>query len=260
MNTVKEIALFFTLAFALILGACSGDTTKTEEKEPAQEVTLTVFAAASLKSTFTELAKEFEAENEGVTVALNFDGSSNLVAQIQDGAPADVFASSDVNNMTKAEDAKLVEGKSVLFATNILQIATPPDNPAGIKSFADLAKPGVKLVICAEPVPCGSATAQVAKNAGVTLSPVSEEQNVTDVLGKVRSGEADAGLVYVTDVISAGDDVHGIVFPEASSVVNEYPIAALSNSKHKDLASAFVTFMTSAKAQSVFKAAGFGQP
>ena len=162
--------------------------------------------------------------------------------------------------MTKAEDAKLVEGKSVLFATNILQIATPPDNPAGIKTFADLAKPGVKLVICAEPVPCGSATAQVAKNAGVTLSPVSEEQNVTDVLGKVRSGEADAGLVYVTDVISAGDDVHGIVSPEASSVVNEYPIAALSNSKHKDLASAFVTFMTSAKAQSVFKAAGFGQP
>ncbi len=256
---MKKIAIFFIAAFALLLGACSSDTDNKAD-EPQKEVTLTVFAAASLTDTYTELGKKFEDANPGVTVTFNFAGSSDLVAQIQDGAPADVFASADVKNMDKAVEADLVDGEPVLFATNMLQIATPPDNPAKIATFADLAKPDVKLVICAPQVPCGNATQVVAESANVTLSPVSEEQSVTDVLGKVRSGEADAGLVYVTDFAGAGDEVLGIEFPESSAQVNEYPIVALKGSDNSDVAKAFVEFVTSPDAQAVFAAAGFGQP
>ena len=146
---------------------------------------ITVFAAASLKSTFTDLAESFEAENPGTTVALNFAGSSDLVTQIVEGAPADVFASADSKNMAKLTDAALNQGDPVDFATNVLEIAVPPGNPANIADLADLAGADVKLVICAPEVPCGSATAAVATAAGVTLTPVSEESSVTDVLGKV---------------------------------------------------------------------------
>lgn len=216
--------------------------------------TLTVFAAASLTKTFTELGKEFEADHDGTTVKFSFGGSSDLVEQITSGAPADVFASADTNNMDKlggeAENRKD-------FASNTLEIAVPPGNPAGIATFADLAKPGVKLVICAPEVPCGTATATVAKNAGVTLKPVSQEQSVTDVLGKVSSGEADAGLVYVTDVKGAGDSVEGITFPESSSVVNTYPIATVKGGKHAELAKDFEDFVLSEAGQKVLAAAGF---
>ncbi|HCB56736.1 MAG TPA: molybdate ABC transporter substrate-binding protein, partial [Arthrobacter bacterium] len=133
-------------------------------------------------------------------VTLNFAGSSDLVTQITQGAPADVFASADTKNMTKLSDAKLIDGTASNFATNVLEIAVPPSNPASISSFADLAKPGVKVVVCAPQVPCGAATETIEKATGTTLTPVSEESSVTDVLGKVTSQEADAGLVYVTDV------------------------------------------------------------
>lgn len=257
---MKKIAFLWFPVLALLLSACSTGTDDAKEQDKVEDVNLTVFAAASLKSTFEELGAQFEKDNPGVTIEFNFAGSSDLVAQIQDGAPADVFASADVNNMDKAVAADVVSGEPTLFATNVLQIATPPNNPQNIKTFADLAKPGVKLVVCAPQVPCGNATVQVAKKAGVTLSPVSEEQSVTDVLGKVRSGEADAGLVYVTDVTSAGDDVLGIAFPESDAVVNEYPIVALKNSKNLDVAEAFAKFIASPAGQKVFKAAGFGQP
>ena len=166
-------------------------------------------------------------------MTFNFAGSSDLVAQLQQGAPADVFASADTRNMAKATDDDLVAGRPVDFATNTLQIAVPPDNPAGIATLADLAKPGVKVVLCAPEVPCGAAAAKVEAAAGIDIKPVSEEQSVTDVLGKVTSGEADAGLVYVTDVKGAGDEVEGIAFPESSSAVNTYPIAALEDSQER---------------------------
>jgi molybdate transport system substrate-binding protein len=156
---------------------------------------ITVFAAASLKATFTELARTFEAENPGTTVTLSFAGSSDLASQISQGAPADVFASADTANMKKLQDAGLADGMPKDFATNTLAIAVRPGNPAGIAALKDLARPGLKLVTCAPQVPCGSAAAKVAEAAGVALSPVSEENAVTDVLGKVTSGEADAGLV-----------------------------------------------------------------
>ncbi|MFC5679578.1 molybdate ABC transporter substrate-binding protein [Aeromicrobium endophyticum] len=225
-----------------------------------QDTSITVFAAASLKSSFTELGSAFEKANPGVTVTFNFAGSSDLVAQIQQGAPADVFASADTTNMDKATADDLVAGSPTDVATNTLEIATPPGNPAGVDSIDDLADPDVKVVLCAPEVPCGAAAAGVEKAAGISISPVSEEQSVTDVLGKVVSGEADAGLVYVTDVKAAGDKVRGVTFPESSRVVNTYPIAALTGSKHPDVAKAFADFVAGDQGQAVLAAAGFGAP
>jgi molybdate transport system substrate-binding protein len=221
---------------------------------------LTVFAAASLKKTFTQIGTQFEKDHPGVQLSYNFAGSSDLVAQIQQGAPADVFASADEKNMTKATDDSLTAGDPVKFASNTLEIAVPPSNPAKIASLQDLAKPGVKVVVCAPEVPCGSATTKVESAAKLDLRPVSEEQNVTDVLGKVIAGEADAGLVYVTDVKGASDKVEGIEFPESSAAVNVYPIATLKEARNKALADAFVEAVTSEAGQSVLAAAGFKQP
>ena len=146
------------------------------------------------------------------------------------------------------------------FATNVLEIAVAPGNPKGITDLDDLTAPGVQLVTCAAPVPCGAATAEVESASGVELEPVSEEQSVTDVLGKVRSGEADAGLVYVTDVVGARGEVTGMDFAEAASAVNTYPIAALAGSKNPDVAQAFTDYVTGPEGQAVLTAAGFGAP
>lgn len=222
------------------------------------EGTITVFAAASLKGTFTELARTFEAENPGTTVALSFAGSSDLASQISQGAPADVFAPADLANMKKVQDAGLVDGAARNFATNTLAIAVAPGNPAGITALKDLARPGLKLVTCARQVPCGTAAATAAEAAGVALNPVSEENAVTDVLGKVASGEADAGLVYGTDIKSAGSKVAGIQFPESGSAVNTYPIAGVAGGRNKAAARAFLDLVTGPEGRRVLAAAGFG--
>ena len=219
--------------------------------------TVTVFAAASLKSTFTTLGGTFEAENPGTDVVFNFAGSSDLVTQLTGGAPADVLATADTNNMTKAVDAGLITATPVDFATNTLTIVTPPDNPAGITGFADLAKDGVSEVVCAPQVPCGAATKKIEDATGVTLTPVSEEQSVTDVLTKVESGEADAGLVYVTDATNAGDKVTAVPFPESAGAVNTYPITVLTDSADAARAQAFVDLVTGTEGQAVLQAAGF---
>ena len=221
---------------------------------------LTVFAASSLKSTFTRLATEFEARNPGTKVTLSFAGSSDLATQITQGAPADVFASADTRNMSRLADAGLLDGTARNFATNVLVIAVPPANPASVTSFADLARPGVKVVVCASQVPCGTAADAVEKAAGVTLSPVSEESSVTDVLGKVVSGEADAGLVYVTDVKGAGAKVKGIPFHESGEAVNTYPIAAVGPGRNKELAEAFIAMVAGADGRTILSEAGFGAP
>ncbi|MCW2749450.1 MAG: modA [Aeromicrobium sp.] len=255
--------LLSTVAAALLLttvAACSSSDSSGGTAAPPKKVTLTVFAAASLKGTFTQIGQEFELANKGVTVTFNFAGSADLVTQIQQGAPADVFASADTKNMAKATGDKLVSGTPVNFAKNTLEIATPPDNPAHITKLADLAKPGVKVVLCAIEVPCGSAAHAIEDATGVKIKPVSEEQAVTDVLGKVTSGEADAGLVYVTDVKGAGPTVHGVTFPESAKAVNTYPIAALSGSKNLAVAKAFAAFVAGVKGQAVLSAAGFAKP
>ncbi|MGK9146028.1 molybdate ABC transporter substrate-binding protein [Plantibacter flavus] len=263
-STPARLAVGLALGAALLLSAsgCSSAapaaTPSASGSADALSGSITVYAAASLKTTFTELASAFEDEHPGTTVELTFAGSSDLVTQLTNGAPGDVFASADEKNMAKLTDAGLTEGTPVDFATNVLQIAVPPTNPAGIASFADLAKPGVKTVVCAPQVPCGAATVAVETATGVTLAPVSEESSVTDVLGKVTSGEADAGLVYVTDVIAAGDAVTGIAFDESSEAVNTYPIAQLASSANPDVAAAFAAYVVSDAGQRVLKAAGFG--
>ncbi len=222
--------------------------------------TLTVFAAASLKATFTALANEFEADHPSSKIRLSFAGSSDLVTQISQGAPADVFASADNANMTKLKTASLLASGPTNFASNVLTIAVPAGNPAAIGSFKDLGRSGVKVVVCAPQVPCGAAAARVEQATGTTVKPVSEESSVTDVLGKVSSGEADAGLVYVTDAKSAGNKVTAIDFPEAANAVNTYPIATLAGSPHKELAAAFIALVTGPVGQKVLLAAGFGKP
>lgn len=236
-------------------GTRSGTATGSGTK-PAGAIT--IFAAASLKQTFTELAHTFEAEHPGTTVTLSFAGSSDLASQINQGAPVDVFASADTANMQKVQDAGLTDGTPEDFATNTLAIAVPPGNPAKVASLQDLARPGIKLVTCARQVPCGAATAKVAEAARVALSPVSEENAVTDVLGKVTSGEADAGLVYGTDIKAAGTKVAGVQFPEAGSAVNTYPIAGVANGRNRATAQAFVDLVTGPEGQKVLAAAGFG--
>ena len=222
--------------------------------------TLTVFAAASLKATFTTIGQQFETAHPGTKVSFSFAGSSDLVTQLQQGAPADVFASADTATMAKATGDDLVAGTPVNFATNTLEIAVPPDNPAKVTSFADLTKPGVKVVVCAAQVPCGAAAAKIELATNTVIKPVSEENAVTDVLGKVESGEADAGLVYVTDVKGAADKVKGIQFEESKEAVNTYPIAALTGSKSADLAGEFVQAVTGTEGQQVLAAAGFAKP
>lgn len=221
---------------------------------------LTVYAAASLTSTFTELAERFEADHEGVTVELAFAGSSDLVAQILSGAPADVFASADLANMDKLTAEGLEGSEPSVFATNTLQIATPADNPGEVSSLADLAEEDLAVVVCAPEVPCGAAAVAVAEEAGITLAPDSEEQSVADVLGKVRAGEADAGLVYVTDVIAAAGEVLGIDVPEAAAVVNDYPIATVAGSDAGVLAQEFVELVLGEQGRQVLADAGFGTP
>jgi molybdate transport system substrate-binding protein len=267
MSTIRKPLAAALVAGALaasLAGCASGRpgpaASGSASEAPKLSGTITVFAAASLKATFTKLASDFEAKNPGTKITLNFAGSSDLVTQITQGAPADVFASADTKNMTKLSDAKLIDGTASNFATNVLEIAVPPSNPASISSFADLAKPGVKVVVCAPQVPCGAATDKVEQAAGTALTPVSEESSVTDVLGKVTSGEADAGLVYVTDVKTAGDKVKGIPFAESDKAVNTYPIATVGTSKNKDLAAAFVATVTGSEGKKVLNDAGFGTP
>ncbi|MCU1517987.1 MAG: molybdate-binding protein [Pseudarthrobacter sp.] len=270
MSTRRPIkAVLLAAAASLCLAACGPAATPASPavspngSSPANAQlsgTITVFAAASLKATFTQLASDFEAKNPGTTVTLSFAGSSDLVTQITQGAPADVFASADTRNMAKLADAGLLDGTATNFATNVLEIAVPPSNPASISSFADLAKPGVKVVVCASQVPCGAAADAVEKAAGVALSPVSEESSVTDVLGKVTSGEADAGLVYVTDVKGAGGKVKGIPFDESGEAVNTYPIATVGSSRNKELAEAFLAAVTGDEGRKTLSDAGFGAP
>lgn len=220
--------------------------------------TLTVFAAASLTTSFEELESRFEKAHPDVDVKLSFDGSSSLVSRITEGDRADVFASADTANMDKLVDADLAAGDPAEFATNTLMIAVPPGNPAGIEDFDDLAKKGLNLVLCQPEVPCGAAAHQIADDTGVDLKPVSEVENVKDVLASVEEGEADAGLVYVTDVTDAGDLVEGIAFDEAQTVVNHYPIVAVEGG-NSDLAQQWIDFVLG-DGQSVLSDAGFGPP
>lgn len=241
------------LAFAAT-GGCSRPSPAPQDK------TVTVFAAASLRKAFTEIADRFEADNPGTEVEMSFAGSADLVTQLTQGASADVFASADTRNMEKVARAGLVAGAPVDFATNTLSIAVAPGNPRKIASLRDLTQPGLSVVVCAPQVPCGAATEKVEQAAKVRLNAVSEESQVVDVLNKVESGQADAGLVYATDVLAAGDRVTGVSFPESAEAVNSYPIAALTQARSAELARKFVELVTGEAGQKILRSDGFAKP
>jgi len=254
----RGLPLLATVLAVASLTGCSSDGPATESAAPGGRIV--VFAAASLKQTFTEIGDEFSKANPGASVEFSFAGSSSLVIQLTQGAPADVFASADTRNMDKVAEAGLVAGQPVNFATNTLTIVVAPGNPERISSFQDLTAPGLSVVVCAPQVPCGSATKTVEQATGVDLSPVSEESSVPDVLNKVISGQADAGLVYVTDAIGAGDKVTAVPFPESSGAVNTYPIAVLKQSASLDMCHRFVDFVTGPAGRAALAKAGFGGP
>ena len=221
---------------------------------------VTVFAAASLQPAFTRIAEEFRGRHPGTALELSFAGSSELATQLTEGARADVFASANGAQMARVGDAGLLAGKAVPFASNTLVIVTAPGNPKGVESFADLARPGLAVVRCQQPVPCGSAAQRIEDSTRVRITPVSEEPDVTDVLNKVISGQADAGLVYQTDAISAQNKVATVKFPEAADAVNTYPIAVLKDAPQPGPAQDFVNLVTGEAGQRILRAAGFAEP
>lgn len=254
--SVRRIAAVFAamVAVSIAVAGCSSDDDSSGGDSSGGKTTLNVYAAASLKSTFTELAKAFEKAHSDVEVKLNFAGSSALVTQINQGADADVIATADERTMQKLGD-KAVDPK--IFATNTLTIVTAPGNPKNITGFASLRDSGAKTVACAPEVPCGAATVAVEKNTGVELTPVSQEASVTAVLTKVTSGEADAGLVYVTDAKSAGNKVATVGDAAFGQVINKYPIATVKGTKHSEQAEQFKDMVLGQTGQEILSAAGF---
>jgi molybdate transport system substrate-binding protein len=244
------------LVAALLIGACAfpNATGSPQIKE------LTVFAAASLTDGFPKAGDEFARSNARVRFVFNFGSSSTLATQITNGASADVFASADEANMQKTVDAKLTDGAPTAFATNRLEIAVAPGNPKRIGALADLARADVLLVLAAPTVPAGKYALEALTKAGVSAKPVSHEVDVRAVLNKVSLGEADAGIVYVTDVRSAGARVTGVDIPEPHQVVARYPIAVVKDSKNAQLAHGFVDYLLSPAGQNVFAGLGFSKP
>ena len=247
-------------AATLVLAGCGSSTDTSPAPSGTTGGKLMVFAAASLKKSFTEIGERFKTDNPGADVEFTFAGSSDLVTQLTQGAPGDVFASADTNNMDKAQKADLLAGAPVDFASNTLTIVVAPGNPKKVNTFGDLTRSGLTVVTCAPQVPCGSATQKVEKATGVDLNPVSEESQVTDVLTKVTTGQADAGLVYVTDAKGAGDKVTAVAFPESSDAVNVYPIAALKQSKNSAMATKFIDAVTGDAGEKILATAGFAKP
>ncbi len=246
------------LVSSLTIAACGSDG------ESGSAGDLTVFAAASLTEAFTEIGDAFMAANPDVTVSLSFAASSELVTQIGQGAPADVFASADLANMTKLTDAGLVGTEvadgPVVFARNLSEIIVEPGNPLGIAGVADLADPEVVLVTCAPEVPCGSYAAQIFAKAGVEVTPDSFEENVKGVVTKVTLGEADAGIAYATDVLAAGDQAAGVRIRAELNVVAEYPIALVADAGNAVTGRAFVDFVMGADGQRILADYGFTSP
>ncbi|WP_172119716.1 molybdate ABC transporter substrate-binding protein [Actinomyces faecalis] len=268
-RTIMATAPALALAAAAALAGCGSGSTSPSQVPTGTAGTsqtsagplsgeLTVFAAASLQEAFTELATHFTEHHPQVSITFDFQGSQDLVTALAEGSTADVLATASSSTMKKATEQHLVAA-STEFATNVLTLIVPAGNPAGVTGL-DSSLEGADLVVCAPAVPCGEATAKLATELGVSLNPVSEEQKVTDVRGKVESGEADVGIVYTTDAAGAADRVMTIALP-SNSVVNHYPIAITKDSTNTGAAQAFVTFILSEEGQRILQDTyGFGAP
>lgn len=272
---MRRFALTAVALSAVAVAGCSSSSSSSSAASPAASAssssapaasasaaatgTITVFAAASLMGTFTQIGKQFEAAHPGDTVKFSFGGSSTLATQITGGAPADVFASAAPANMdtvVNAGDASSPQD----FAKNTAEVAVPPSNPAKVTSVSDLAKSSVKVALCQPKVPCGVVAAEVFKNAGVTVTPVTLQPDVKSVLTQVELGNVDAGMVYVTDVKAAGTKVKGVVIPASDNASTLYPIDTIKSSTHQAEAEAFVAYVLSPSGQQVLAAAGFQMP
>jgi len=255
--TVLALAACSTSADVPPTAPSARQTTATATPAAHLSGTLTVFAAASLTETFTQLGDRFMAAHPGLTVTFNFGGSSALAAQIVSGAPADVFAAASPATMRTVVDAGDDANEPEVFARNTLEIAVPPDNPAHITGLSDFTRPELTIALCAPEVPCGAAAQQVFTAAGLVPAPDTLEPDVKSALSKVELGEVDGALVYKTDVIAAAGRVRGIEFPEASGAVNDYPITVLTKATNSAAAAAFVELVRSPDGQQALAAAGF---
>jgi molybdate transport system substrate-binding protein len=248
---------------ALMLAACGGSPSTAAAPTPMPDAiagAVNVFAAASLTASFKDEGTAFRAKHPSASVVLNFAGSAALVTSINNGAPADVFASADQPNMQKVVTAGNTVGQPVIFATNKLQIVVGAGNPKGIKGLADLAKPGTVVVLCAPAVPCGGYANQALTKAGVRVIPKSQEQDVSAVVTKVSTGEADAGIVYVTDVQAAGTKVQGVDIPDDQNLIASYPAATVKGGSNAKGGQAFIDFLLSAPGQAILGQHGFTRP
>jgi molybdate transport system substrate-binding protein len=225
------------------------------QQEPSGEIT--VFAAASLTESFDAMAKQFQKKYPDVSVRFNYDASSNLATQINQGAPADVFASADADNLQKAIDAGTVTPPPVVFAKNRLEIAVEKGNPKKIKGLADLEESGLVVVLCADQVPCGKYAAESLAKAGVSISPASKEENAKATLSKVSIGEADASIVYVTDVKASKGTTSGVKIADKVNVIAKYPMGVVKDSQNATAAKAWVQFVTSKAGQKTLTRFGF---
>jgi molybdate transport system substrate-binding protein len=258
-----RLGVGLVLATAVLAGCTSGSSTTTPSATGATSGLsgeLTILAAASLQPAFDELAARFAELQPGVDLRpITYDGSSTLATQLVEGAPADVFAAADERTMTTVSDADLVAaGTLAVFTTNTLRIAVAPGNPLDVRTLADLTRPGLQVVLCAVEVPCGAAARAALDAAGVSVSPASEEQNVTAVVTKVAAGEADAGLVYASSIADSAGALDGVDFAGSDRVVSSYPIAVLAGAANPAAARAFVDLVRSPAGQDVLAAHGFG--
>ena len=247
------------LAAVAVAGCTSSGSSSSSSGGSSSTGTITVFAAASLTGSFTQLGQQFEAAHQGDTVKFSFGPSSGLAEQINSGAPADVFASAAPANMQQVVGAGNASHPQN-FAKNKMEVAVPPDNPGKVTSVNDLAKSSVKVALCQPQVPCGVVAAQVFKNAGIKVRPVTLQPDVKSVLTQVETGNVDAGMVYVTDVMAAGSKVKGVKVPAKDNASTLYPIATINSSSHKSIAQAFVSYVLSPTGQQALATAGFEKP
>jgi molybdate transport system substrate-binding protein len=252
--------IFTALAAALALGvaACGGGGGEQQQAAPPAR-TLTISAAASLTDVYNQLKPQFEQANPGTTVRFNFGGSDTLAQQVVQGVPTDVLATASPKTMQTAQQAGRIEGQPVTYAANSLQIAVAPGNPKQIANLQSLVGPQVTEAVCPPAVPCGAAAEAAERAAGVTLDPVSEEQDVRSVLQRVITRNVDAGLVYVTDVKSTNGQVQGIDFPQATAqgAAQNYLIGAVVGSQNADLAQKWIQFVTGPQGDAALTQAGF---
>jgi molybdate transport system substrate-binding protein len=247
------------LAAVAIAGCSSSGSGSSGSGSSSSTGSITVFAAASLMGSFTQLGRQFDTAHKGDTVKFSFGPSSGLATEINSGAPADVFASAAPANMQQVVSAGNASNPTN-FAKNKAEVAVPPNNPGKVTSVKDLGKSSVKVALCQPQVPCGVVASEVFKNVGIKVKPVTLQPDVKSVLTQVETGNVDAGMVYVTDVMAAGSKVKGVTIPAADNATTTYPIATISSSKHKSIAQAFVSYVLSPTGQQVLATAGFEKP